>query len=103
MPCLIIETQPDGTVKIAAPAQVPPEMLADAETVESLEQAAQVMQDVLGADQGSGRAVEPDADQTGGAPDGDADNMGGAAQPAAEGAMDPMEQGFRNVRGAPRR
>ena len=87
MPALIIQTNEDGTVSIAAPAQIPQELLADAETVNSLEEAAQVLQDVLGAEQ-TGEQAPPAAP--------------GGSGPQGEQPMDPMEQGFRNVRGTPR-
>lgn len=92
MPALIIETQPDGSVRIAAPAQIPPELMADAEQVGSLDEAAQVVVDVLGAEQ-TGAPQEP-----GRVPDESVPGQSGDGD-TTESAM---EQGFRNVRGAPR-
>lgn len=90
MPTLIIEAY-DGRVRIAAPGQVPPEMMADAEEVSSLEEAAQLVIDVLGPEQGNSEQQPGD-----GASEEAAEPQG---QPPQE---DAMEQGFRNVRGAPR-
>jgi hypothetical protein len=91
MAVLIIQTNEDGTVSIAAPAQVPPELLADAEQVGSLDEAAQVLVDVLGAEP-SELAKDPEGGET-------ATEEVAAPQASTE---DAMEQGFRNVRGAPR-
>ncbi len=90
MPALIIQTNEDGTVSIAAPQQIPPELLADAEQVASLDEAAQIVKDVLGADQAGEQPAGPDMV----APASEAPPV--ADEEAA------MEQGFRNVRGAPR-
>lgn len=96
MPVLIIQTNPDGSVSIAAPAQVPPDLMADAETVASLDEAAQVLQDVLGAEQAAPGEQQQDpgrvADESVPGQSGDGDVT-----------EDAMAQGFQNVRGAPRR
>lgn len=95
MPTLIIQTNEDGTVSIAAPAQVPPELMADAEQVESLEQAAQIVQDVLGAEQTGSQGEQMPAEPGQG--------QEGQMQQPPEGDQEAaMEQGYRNVRGAPR-
>lgn len=93
MAVLIIQTNPDGSVSIAAPAQVPPELMADAEQVASVDEAAQVVQDVLGAE-GAGP----------GAPMGEGGETATeeVAQPQAQDQEAAMEQGFTNVRGARR-
>lgn len=96
MAALIIQTNPDGSVSIAAPTQIPPELMADAEQVESIEQAAQVLQDVLGAEQAGGTVPDESVD-----PAGSGDGTPVKQQPAQDPEAD-MEQGFRNVRGAPR-
>lgn len=99
MSALIIQTNEDGTVSIAAPAQIPPELLADAETVASLEEAAQIVQDVLGADMTGGKEQDAPMDAgTGQLPT----SEGGAPQAEAEDPDAAMEQGFTNVRGARR-
>jgi hypothetical protein len=110
MPALIIQTNEDGSVSIAAPASIPDELMSDAEQVASLEEASQVVQDVLGtageqpaagseeAGPGEG-AAEPQ-----GAEQGEAQDNGGMPSAAMDAQAEAaMQQGFQNVRGAPRR
>ena len=105
MPHLIIQTNPDGTVLIAAPAQIPPELMEGAESAESLEQAAQIMQDVLGAEQtgegdpnsmGGEQAPNP---QAAGAGEEGASPQGGEALAATQpGREDEMEAGWNRAK-----
>ena len=52
MAVLIIQTNPDGTAMVAAPAQVPPELLQDAVPAANLEEAMQLAQAALGQAEG---------------------------------------------------
>lgn len=52
MAILIIQTNPDGTAMVAAPAQVPPELLQDAVPAANLEEAMQLAQAALGQAEG---------------------------------------------------
>ena len=74
MPHLIIQTNEDGTVLIAAPQQIPPELMEGAESAESLEQAIQIAQEVLGAE------------NTGGDQPADPNSMGGEASSSQQAA-----------------
>ncbi len=53
MAVLIIQTNPDGTAMVAAPAQVPPELLQDAVPAANLDEAMQLAQAALGNAEGA--------------------------------------------------
>ena len=93
MAVLIIQAHEDGTVAIAAPDQIPPELMPDAEQLAQVDEAAQIVKVVLGADQtgadGAGNEEAAVSEESG---------TVAPAAPANEEAA--MEQGFRNVRGA---
>ncbi len=75
MAVLIIQTNPDGTAMVAAPAQVPPELLQDAVPAANLEEAMELAKGALGqTEEGEG----------GGAPAGEMGAEGGEAAPGKE-------------------
>ena len=61
MAILIIQTNEDGTAMVAAPAQVPPELLQDAVPAANLEEAMELAKGALGQTEGA-----EGADQAGG-------------------------------------
>ena len=68
MAVLIIQTNPDGTAMVAAPAQVPPELLQDAVPAANLEEAMQLAQAALGGGEGAGMAGEEGGEAAPGMP-----------------------------------
>lgn len=99
MAALILMTKPDGTVQVAVAqeAQIPPELMQDAETLPDVASAAQAIEQVLGeggehqgADQGAGaESAAADASAQ------DASQPPGASEPDEDNAM---AQGFNNAR-----
>lgn len=77
MAILIIQTNPDGTAMVAAPAQVPPELLQDAVPAANLDEAMQLAQAALGQAEGGEGA--------GGEGAGMAGDEGGEAAPGMPG------------------
>lgn len=53
MAILIIQTNEDGTAMVAAPAQVPPELLQDAVPAANLEEAMELAKGALGQTEGA--------------------------------------------------
>jgi hypothetical protein len=86
MPALIIATQPDGTILVNALPEAPPEMMEGAQPAESLEEAASMVNDVLGAQQ---TGEEPTEGEDRRAEEGE--------DPST--AQDAMTSGFDSVRG----
>jgi hypothetical protein len=92
MAVLILQTNPDGTVAVAAPAgPLPPELMADAEQAASLDEALTLVGEVLGAE-GEGKPVTGEQPPAGAS----------AAAPATDDPEAAMQQGYANVRGQPR-
>lgn len=100
MPALIIEVRDDGSVLIAAPAQIPPELMADAQQVASVEEAAQVVTDVFGQAGEQQAAPEGGEQQRGNVPDESVPGQSGDGdvvteqQPAADDEDAAMAEGF---------
>jgi hypothetical protein len=86
MPAIIICTKPDGRILVSAMAEVPPEYEQDALEVASLDEAASLMQDVLGEGEATtGEMQEEPAEQ---------EEVSGAEGMPMESAEDQMAAGF---------
>lgn len=59
MAILIIQTNEDGTAMVAAPAQVPPELLQDAVPAANLEEAMELAKGALGQTEGAEEGAAP--------------------------------------------
>lgn len=77
MPYIVICKKPDGSIEVAAHAdEAPPELLQDAQPAASVDEAAQLVKDVLGegeasgADQGTPEGSAPDQQSDTTAPSG---------------------------------
>lgn len=118
MAILIIQTNPDGTAMVAAPAQVPPELLQDAVPAANLEEAMELAEAALGQGEsaeggegddtmaGAGMAGEDGGEAAPGMPGAKADSTAtGPAQsaPQRDDEMDmddeerQMQGGYRNA------
>lgn len=97
MPYLVICQKPDGSIEVAAhPGEATPEMLADAQPAASVDEAAQMVRDTLGGQEGATGEQPP-------APGAESSGEDSGEMPGAEGMPmdtrdDQMAAGFQRAR-----